>query len=163
SSLTYEWSHVTPSSAFRSTTTRAASTPASSDRRYSPSTNVRSITYLGIDPPGVGGRGPSPGPSRNGSTLVERWDQRVRAGVDPGRVRIPGPGVHGDQVGVPEVERCPALRARLRAGVLRGLRRERAVLVVARRAEAAVLRSRERRRLRLRRKHPLEGAELPGG
>src|SRR5215471_15652094 len=48
--------------------------------------------------------------------LVERGDVRVGAGVEPGRVGIPDPHVHGGQVRVPEGELRVAVRSRLRAG-----------------------------------------------
>src|SRR2546429_2732939 len=47
SSLTYEWTQVTPSSAFRSTTARQSAAPSPSARRGSPSVNVRSTRYRG--------------------------------------------------------------------------------------------------------------------
>src|SRR6266508_1969107 len=47
SSLTYEWTQVTPSSAFRSTTAKDSAAP-SPPRTRSPSGKVRSTTYRGI-------------------------------------------------------------------------------------------------------------------
>src|SRR5438093_5640174 len=47
SSLTYEWTQVTPSSAFRSTTARQSAAPSPSAGIGSPSVNVRSTRYRG--------------------------------------------------------------------------------------------------------------------
>src|SRR5256885_4266689 len=47
SSLTYEWTHVTPSSAFCSTMSRVLLSPSPTDS--SPAEKVRSTTYRGID------------------------------------------------------------------------------------------------------------------
>src|SRR6266511_2771111 len=47
SSLTYEWTQVTPSSAFRSTTARHRAAPSPSAGLGSPSVNVRSTRYRG--------------------------------------------------------------------------------------------------------------------
>src|SRR5580765_3265870 len=48
SSLTYEWTQVTPSSALRSTTARQSAAPSPSGGIRNPSGNVRSTTYRGI-------------------------------------------------------------------------------------------------------------------
>src|ERR671923_1486762 len=48
SSVTYEWSHVTPASALLSTTDMQARAPSASEGIPSPSGNVRSTMYRGI-------------------------------------------------------------------------------------------------------------------
>ena len=49
------------------------------------------------------------------SAVVEGCDERVGARIQPGRVRVPEPDVHGDQQRVPEGERCSRLRCGGRA------------------------------------------------
>src|SRR5580704_2923588 len=51
SSLTYEWTQVTPSSALRSTTDKQIAAPCASTGMLSPSGKVLSTTYLGICAP----------------------------------------------------------------------------------------------------------------
>src|SRR5215831_9224966 len=93
---------------------------------------------------------------------VERVDQRVRAGVETSRVRVPDPEVQCVQVGVEEEERRPGTGSGRRAVLLGWLGHERAVVVVAARREEPERGVRQRRRLRNAGEHPLEGAELPG-
>src|SRR5215471_21587024 len=92
---------------------------------------------------GVGGRGSGlESPFRREELLpVVGVHEGVRARVQAGRVRVPEPDVHGDQVRVPEVEGGSRSGGRLRTRVL-GLRGDVAtVLVVAAGAEGAVLRA----------------------
>src|SRR5215831_17208987 len=53
SSVTYEWIQVTPSSAFRSTTCRHVAAPAAVTGIDSPSGNVLSTRYLGMNAPPI--------------------------------------------------------------------------------------------------------------
>src|SRR3954465_6177080 len=95
------------------------------------------------------------------SPPVERLDERVVAGEEPVRVRVPEPDVERHEVRVPEGEGGAGVRGRLRAAVLRRLGHEGPVVVVASRRERAVASTRERRLGGLLGEDPLERGQLP--
>src|SRR5262249_34046105 len=71
-----------------------------------------------------------PAPGERSGAVVDA-DERVRAGEEPGRVRVPQPDVQGHERAVPEVELGAGRRARCRALILRRGEDERAVDGVA--------------------------------
>src|SRR5512132_1697878 len=98
---------------------------------------------------------------RGGLAVVEGPDERVGAVVEAGRVGVPQPEVQGDQVGVPEVEAGPGLRAGARALVLGGLEHEGPVGIVAGGPERPVGGAGQRRGGRLGGEDPFERGQLP--